>query len=739
MDSSVNYIISVSGNAATGITAVAAASNTATQKVTRLGSVLRRLGDQAFALNNISQALTSVKQSIDAAIQPGIEYDSQLSELSAIAGITGKNLKEIGGYARQNAKEFGGGAAKSVESYKLILSQLGPEIAKTPAALKAMGKSVSILSKTLGNDPAAATEVLTSAMNQYQVSLDDPIEASKRMADLMNVMAAAAREGSAELPQIKAALDTSGMAAKMAGVSFEELNATIQVLDKAGKRGAEGGTAIRNTLSILSQGRFMKSVVGDEMDAYGISIDALGDKSLSLAERLKLLKPAINDTALITKMFGRENQNAALALISGTEEIERYTTAVAGTNAAQEQAGIIMGSFAEKMSRIKSRFDDFKISLFSIVQGALPAVTAGVTVLQGAVSTLTLVNAMASIGETALGAAISRRAKKMRSAVADTWALVYADGTWMGMSFLAAGATYVLTAAVKALSTAIYNIPIIGWVVLGISLLIGMFKLLWEKSEKFRQILFGVWEAVKAVFSNIGVVISTIWNNIIKPVFMAYINVWKWVIGGIWQGIQWLWNIITSAASAVADFFTSIWTWITGTFSGIANWLNDNLLQPIKDVFSKLWGFVGAILNKIINALAKPIAWIKGLWNKIFPEDKFKDVGEAYGEGVVKGTKSWADSQKKKKGEAIPGIDSAISGQPAGVAPGNQLAGSDAAGKGTETIVQGGTRNTEININFRNMVETITFSGTLKENANNLRREVEVIMQQVLNQARATA
>ena len=272
MDSSVNYIISVSGNAATGITAVAAASNTATQKVTRLGSVLRRLGDQAFALNNISQALTSVKQSIDAAIQPGIEYDSQLSELSAIAGITGKNLKEIGGYARQNAKEFGGGAAKSVESYKLILSQLGPEIAKTPAALKAMGKSVSILSKTLGNDPAAATEVLTSAMNQYQVSLDDPIEASKRMADMMNVMAAAAREGSAELPQIKAALDTSGMAAKMAGVSFEELNATIQVLDKAGKRGAEGGTAIRNTLSILSQGRFMKSVVGDEMDAYGIDL-----------------------------------------------------------------------------------------------------------------------------------------------------------------------------------------------------------------------------------------------------------------------------------------------------------------------------------------------------------------------------------------------------------------------------------------------------------------------------------
>ena len=35
------------------------------------------------------------------------------------------------------------------------------------------------------------------------------------------------------------------MAAKGAGGSFEETNAAIQVLDKAGKKGAEGGVALR--------------------------------------------------------------------------------------------------------------------------------------------------------------------------------------------------------------------------------------------------------------------------------------------------------------------------------------------------------------------------------------------------------------------------------------------------------------------------------------------------------------
>jgi TP901 family phage tail tape measure protein len=722
-DASVNYIINISGNATANLQTVAGKASAATVKIGGLRSSLSRMGESLFALNQISDAFGRISSAIDQAIQPGIAYDSQLTELSAIAGVTGDKLKEIGGYARENAKIFGGSAGKSVESYKLLLSQLGPSIAETPEALEAMGKSVSVLSKTLGNDPAAATAVLTAAMNQYQVSLDDPMQASAKMAEMMNVMAAAAREGSAELPYIKAAVENSGMAAKMAGVSFEELNAAIQVLDKAGKRGAEGGVAIRNTLAILSQGRFLEKAVGGELEAAGINIEALGDTSVSLIDRLKMLKPVMNDTALITKMFGRENQNAALALISGTDEIDRYTGAVTGTNAAQEQAGIIMGSFAERMSRIRARIDDLKISFFNIAQGALPAVQFSVMSLQGVMTTLTLINSIAAIGETSLAQAISHRSKKTWEAVTSTWSLVYAGGTWMGMSFLAAGATMVLTASVKALGKAIYNVPIIGWIALGISLLVGLFKMLWDRSEKFRQILFGIGEVVKMVFNWIGRVISNIWTNIVKPVFMAYYNVWKWVITTIWDGIVWVWDGIKSV------------------FGSIASWLNDNLLQPIKNIFGGLWDFVGKILDKIIDKLATPLRWIKNLWNKIFPKDAFKDVADAYEKGVEKGTESWQKSQKNKQGIEVP----AIAGLPT-AGGGNVAGGSNAAtgggatvGKTNSAIAQGGTRNTEININFRNMVETITFSGGLKENAQNLRRQVEEVMMQVLNQARATA
>jgi len=154
-----------------------------------------------------------------------------------------------------------------------------------------------------------------------------------------------------------------------------------------------------------------------------------------------------------------------------------------------------------------------------------------------------------------------------------------------------------------------------------------------------------------------------------------------------------------------------------------------------------LWDFVGKILDKIIDKLATPLRWIKNLWNKIFPKDAFKDVADAYEKGVEKGTESWQKSQKNKQGIEVP----AIAGLPT-AGGGNVAGGSNAAtgggatvGKTNSAIAQGGTRNTEININFRNMVETITFSGGLKENAQNLRRQVEEVMMQVLNQARATA
>lgn len=215
----IKFTIDIDGNAYTGIAQIDDVLGDVFVKAKHTASVFNRLKNVTFAFNTISDSLTRVRDVFSSAIQPGIALNTSLQDLSAITGVTGKGLKEIEGYARQTAKTFGVDAAQAVESYKLVLSQLSPEIAKTPAALQAMGTSIATLSKTMGGDTTAAAEVLTTAMNQFQISTADPIAASREMARMMNVMSAAAKEGSAELPQIKQALEQAGMAAKSAGVS----------------------------------------------------------------------------------------------------------------------------------------------------------------------------------------------------------------------------------------------------------------------------------------------------------------------------------------------------------------------------------------------------------------------------------------------------------------------------------------------------------------------------------------
>ena len=380
MDNTLNYNIEFNSDAekiAASIerldTGINKAQNHAVQFGNKFSSALDKVQAKlsGIRLNSFIQNVQSASQGLNSMAAPGLKLSSSLADLSAITDVTGQGLKEIEGYARQNAKTFGGDAAAGVESYKLILSQLNPEIAKAPRALQAMGQHVSTLSKTMGGDTAAATEVLTTAMNQYQISTRNPIQASKEMSNMMNIMAAGAKEGSAELPQIKSALEQSGLAAKTANVSFAETNSYIQLLDKSGKKGASGGVALRNVMASLAQGRFLPRDVRKELAAAGVDINTLTDRSLSLSDRLKPLKNIMHDQALVTKMFGKENSNAAIAMISGIAEAEKLTVAITGTNTAYDQAAIVMDSPAEKSARLKAKIDNLKISMFNATGGTL--------------------------------------------------------------------------------------------------------------------------------------------------------------------------------------------------------------------------------------------------------------------------------------------------------------------------------------------------------------------------------
>jgi TP901 family phage tail tape measure protein len=297
------------------------------------------------------------------AVKDAANFEVQLKELSAITGVTGAGLEDIGNRAQDLALKFGGDPLKSVDSFKTILSRLGPDIAKSPLALQSMGNSVETLAKTMSGDTLGSVNALTTGMLQYGIDLSNPITASQAMVHQMNVMAASAQVGSAEVPQIAAALKVSGLAAKSAGLSFEEANAAIQIMGKGTVYGAEAGTALRNVLGKLGENRFIPKDTSEELKKAGVNLNVLADTTIPLSSRLKELNKIQNDSALVGKFFGVENKNAAMLLMQNIGDLEQWTKSVTGTNSATDQAGVIMGSFNEAMKRNKASIEVTSIAI----------------------------------------------------------------------------------------------------------------------------------------------------------------------------------------------------------------------------------------------------------------------------------------------------------------------------------------------------------------------------------------
>ncbi len=554
-----DYIFNIGGNYTATINGMSTATGDFSAKVDGAQNSIGKLTSVLAGIDLVKNAIDGLQQATDAFSVSGIALDRNMHDLSAVAGVTGDSLRQIEGFARQSAKTFGTDASVAVEGYKLLLSQLSPELGKYPEALRDMGESIQITSKLMGGDGVAAAQVLTTAMNQYGVSLEDPTAASQEMARMMNVMAAAGQAGSAELPAISAALQQCGMAAKAANVSFEETNAAIQVLDKAGKKASEGGVALRNVLGQLSKGRFVEKQALEELQKAGIDVVALGDNSKSLKERLEMLKPMLNDSALLSKFFGVENANAARALIQGTEALDGFTQAVTGTNSATDQAAIIMQSYVERQAVVNQKIEDFKISVFqatgdltlwagAVFNAAMPlAQISPLIMLLGKLmlwvkglnwagmwtwiknsvyvarlqmafmnrelitgqfvsngflinitratlavlrfATVGIFNALKGLGALVLSFITGGTASATFSTVAST-------------SF----ATFAATAktACRAVSVAIMNIPIIGWIAAAIAALIAVGVYFWNTSAKFRAVLKGTFAAFKACFTGIG-------------------------------------------------------------------------------------------------------------------------------------------------------------------------------------------------------------------------------------------
>lgn len=428
------------------------------QQANETASILEKFGKGMFFMNEIKDGVDGITDAFDNAIQPGVQFQYAMSQVQAISGIAGDKFDLVQQKARDLAKTFGVDASDAAGVFSTLLSQLGPQIAEYPDAIESMARSSLTLSKTMDGDVAGAVRALTTSFNAFEGEATDVDSAAKLMNMQMNLIAKSAQVGAAEVVDIAESLKDIGPAASNLGVSFAETNAIFQVLGQNQIKAAQAGTALRNAMLILS------SPTGEaarELQALGVDMSVMADKSIPFADRLKELVPVMNDTDAMTKLFGRENVVAGQILVGNTEKIKQWTQEVQGSNSAVDQASVIMNTTAEKMKRMQAWIDDLKISFFEFVEPFAPVLKI-LGIVTGAIVTLGMV--------------------------------AFSVTNIMQLGIIKAAVTWATSC--RLITVSILGIPIVGWIIA----IVTAITLMYNKWEGFRVYFTAFINVVKELF-----------------------------------------------------------------------------------------------------------------------------------------------------------------------------------------------------------------------------------------------
>ncbi|WP_368538656.1 phage tail tape measure protein [Enterobacter hormaechei] len=320
-----------------------------------------RMGKTIAGVAGRLAGLAGAGLSLGAIITTTREYGQALSDLSAITGATGAQLKSLDEAAQEMGRSTEYSASQAVEALKLMASAK-PELLQTADGLTEATKSALTLAQAAGSTLPDATRTLALSLNQFGAGAQ---EADR----YINVLAAGAKFGASEIADTAAAIKNGGVAAAQAGVGFETLNAAIQVLAEREIKGGEAGTALRNVILALEKGTdktLKPSVVG-----LSGALDNLSKKNLSTAQAVKL--------------FGVENINAASVLVDNRSKLNALTIALTGTQTAHEQAAIRVNNLNGDIMGLTSAFEGMIIKIGQSSTGPLrsgiQSVTDGINLL----------------------------------------------------------------------------------------------------------------------------------------------------------------------------------------------------------------------------------------------------------------------------------------------------------------------------------------------------------------------
>lgn len=380
---------------------------------------------------------------------------------------------------------------------------------------------------------------------------------------------------------------------------------------------------------------------------------------LSGQDLLQMINAGFNPLNIISQKTGESMADLKERMSEGALSSEEVAKALQW---ATEEGGLYYGAMEKASQTTEGKFstlkDEFNSAVGELTSGLLPTFTKLVDKLTGLAKWFSKLSPkqkdfvvkmgliLASIGPVV---AIIGKLIKVGAGIKNIIALIK---SWNLV-------TKAMSVAQGALNI-VMNANPISLIIIGITSLIAMIVLLYNKCEWFRNFINGMISGIVSLVSNVASTIQTIFSPLFEwfsELFGSFFNTIKTtlttIVGlfrGTWETIKIIWGVVGSwfkgifstawtaiktVFSPVGSFFSGIWNEIKKAFGSVSSWFRNTFSSAwnaVKNVFStggKIFDgikdgiastfktVVNGIIKGINKVIAVPFNTINGVLKKI--------------------------------------------------------------------------------------------------------------------------
>lgn len=348
---------------------------------------------KTFAWSMANRAVDTFTNSISSAIRFIYDLDESLNNIRVVTNMNASEMDDFAKKANDVAQALGQTTVAYTEGALLYLQQ-----GKSMEEAAALTEATLIASNITGESTAQTAELLTAAMNGYNLAATEAMNITDKFA------AVGAATG-ADFYELATGMSRVASMASTVGIGFDSLNAQIATISSVTREAPETiGTALKTIYARMSQMKIEGSVTDEDGITYTTgkaaeALEAIGISILEVNGEMRDMEDVVTEvgnkwdgltqiqkSAVAEALAGKQQLNKFIALFNNWDMYQdALATSINSSGAAMEQNEIRMDSLEYKTNQLRAATEEMFLTVVNsdLFKGLIDGATVFMRALTG--------------------------------------------------------------------------------------------------------------------------------------------------------------------------------------------------------------------------------------------------------------------------------------------------------------------------------------------------------------------